>query len=198
MSTYRQNDIFRRGSDFRLNACVGTNGGLYDFSDYARGYFLAAENVLASLRQDSACVDILVYPLAFLFRHGIELSLKGLARELSELAGAKTNVKLTHKLSDNWSAVKQELVKRSSHFDTENRLIQLVDQVLKDYLEFDPVGEVFRFPEDRGGNLFLQEARIINVEVLGGALKQVADAFDYWFYVVSAQKEYERECKNEG
>ena len=52
---------------------------------------------------------------------------------------------------------------------------------------------MFRFPEDRGGNLFLQEARIINVEVLGRALKQVADAFDYWFYVVTALKEYERE-----
>jgi hypothetical protein len=190
---YKANDLFTPGPIMRLNACAGMNGGPYDFRDYAHGYFLAARKLLNNLREDSAYVDTLVYPLAFLFRHGIELSLKGLARDLSQLFRQQGNIRLTHKLSDNWASVRALLQRRPGEFDPDNTLIPLVDKVLNDYLEFDPSSEVFRFPEDRAGNLFLQDARIINVEVFGSVLDGVADIFDYWFFQAGRLAEYRRE-----
>ncbi|NWJ40810.1 MAG: hypothetical protein HXX12_07545 [Geothrix sp.] len=193
---YKTNDLFSVGSNYHLNACVGTNGGPYDFRDYAHGYFLAGKRLLESLRQDYSYVDTLVYPLTFLLRHAIELSLKGLARDLSTLHKTEGQIKLTHRLADNWAIVRDMLQLDQDVFDEDRKLIPFLDKVLKDYLEFDPSGEVFRFPEDRNGALFLQDASIINVEVFGSILEEVAEIIEYWFYQVEDLRR-QSEMKNE-
>jgi hypothetical protein len=179
--TYKHNSLFTRGDDIRLNACVGPNGGPYDFRDYAHGYFKAAARLIESMRKDVAHVDIIVYPLCFLYRHGTELALKWLARELSIADGAEEQPRLTHRLYDNWTSVRTLLERNPSAFDVRTA-VPFVDAALKDFLEFDPNGEVFRYPEDRQGKLHLQDARIINLQVLGDAMSKVGDIFDFWFY----------------
>ena len=183
---YKENDIFRRGPQTRLNACVGPNGGPYDFEDYARGYFLAAKSQLAAICENSAYVDILIYPLSYCYRHGIELAFKHLARELPGLFRENGTISMTHKLNDNWRRVRGYLCKRPEFFDPDDRLISYTDKVLKDFLEFDPGGDVFRFPENRDGELHLQDARIINVEVLGAYLNELGEIFEFWFRRVRA------------
>lgn len=195
---YKKNDLFSPGPITRLNACVGKNGGPYDFRDYAQGYFLAARKLLDAVRKDPAYVDTLIYPLAFLFRHAIELSLKGLARDLGRALGQGKDPKLTHKLADNWTVVQELLKRRIQDFDPENKIIPMIDKVLRDYLEFDPVGEVFRFPEDKVGNLFLQEARLINVDVFGSVLEEIGEVFYNWFMRASELAELRQDETYDG
>ena len=178
---YRENDLFRSGPRFQLNACVGKNGGPYDLQAYSRGYFEAGERLMASLDENTMSVDVLIYPLVYLYRHGVELALKALARKLPWIWGEKSRIHLTHKLKDNWARVRPYLT-REPEFDPNEPVLGLVDRVLADLVEIDPTGEAFRFPAARSGNLFLQDMSVINVEVFGAAMKTVADAFDYWYW----------------
>jgi len=177
---YRHNDLFGPASPENFNACVGTNGGPYDFQDYALGYFEAGSRIVSSLLSNQWMLDVVIYPLVFTYRHGIELSLKDLAVQLPLVWDEKSEVELTHNLSDNWAKINCYL-KREQEFDPENMLIDQVDTILKDFLEIDQTGQVFRYPTDRSGLKHLDgELSVINVIVFKEAMQTVSKTFEFW------------------
>jgi len=176
---YKQNDLFRRDIDnWDLNACVGTNGGPYDLHAYAQGYFRAGERIAESLVADHSLIDLTVYPLAYVYRHAVELSLKSLIFALPRIWDEKASVRFTHKLLDNWKIVRGYL-QRDPTFDP-NGLLPLIDRILHDFLEIDPTGQAFRFPTARDDSLFLLETSVINIKVMSESMSILAEAFDFW------------------
>jgi hypothetical protein len=169
----KQNGLFRSGPNIRLNACVGRNGGPADFYRYAFGYFEAGERLAKSLQEDSALVDCVIYPLVQVYRHGIETVLKHLGKELAFLLDETEEIKLTHKLLDNWKVVRPYLRK----LGVEAKMLNRVARKLKALVEFDPNGETFRYPEARDGTLHLQDTSLINVEVFGKEMNWLAGFF---------------------
>lgn len=177
---YHHNDLFRPASPTDLNACVGSNGGPYNYRDYALGYFEAGSRIVNSLLSDRWMLDVVIYPLVFTYRHGIELSLKDLASRLPLAWDQEPKVKLTHVLSDNWVKIKAYL-KREQEFDPENTLIDQVDTILKDFLDIDQTGEVFRYPKDRSGLNHLDgKVSGINLIVFQQAMITVSKTFEFW------------------
>ena len=85
---FSPNMLFRSGPDYQLNACVGTNGGPYDLRSLGQGFFDGGKAIIHAAREGTAPVDILVYPAAFSFRHGIELYLKHLLGNVRNLRDA--------------------------------------------------------------------------------------------------------------
>ncbi len=192
--TYKHNDLFRGDDDCHLNACVGRNGGPYDFYAYSLGYFHAGKCMAASLLENSDLIDLVVYPLVFTFRHAVELGLKDLAIALPRLWDEGNDIKLTHKLLDNWTCVKA-YVARPPVFSPEEPVIDVVEKILGDLVEIDPSGEAFRFPTARNGNRFLQDTSWINIRVFASALSTVADAFDFWHEI--AVDTWQAKCEDE-
>lgn len=188
MSDYKTNELFRPGSVGCMNACVGENGGPYDFFDYAWGFFGAADAAVEAALSHDEPVDVLVYPISFCYRHAVELSLKHLAQELPPLWGEQAAFRVNHKLIDTWTDMSGYL-KRSPEFDPSGELIPFVDRLLTDFLEFDSTGQVFRYPKDRLGAPHLQDARIINVLVLRDAMRDAREAFKHWNRIASAMAE---------
>ena len=177
---YGHNDLFRPASPTDFNACVGSNGGPYDFQDYALGYFEAGSRIVNSLMSDHWMLDIVIYPLVFTYRHGIELSLKDLAVQLPLVWDEESAVRSTHVLSDNWEQVKTYL-KREQELDPEDTLIDQVDTILKDFLEIDQTGQVFRYPTDIYGLNHLDEKiSKINLIVFQQAMHTVSETFEFW------------------
>jgi hypothetical protein len=175
----KHNDLFRPGPNMQLNACVGKNGGRAGFDRYACGYFAAGARLLKSLHDDSSDVDLLVYPLVMIYRHGVEVALKHLARLLAPLCEEKGEPQLTHKLLDNWQKVRRYLAKLEADSDDLKR----IDAILNDLIEIDWNGETFRFPEDKKGTPLLQDTSLINVEVFCESMDYVARFFEgccYW------------------
>lgn len=175
----KHNSLFRPGQNMRLNACVGKNGGPAGFDRYASGYFEAGARLVASLKENSASVDCLIYPLVMLYRHGIETTLKHLVRILPLICDKEAEVKLTHNLLDNWIIVRRFL----SELDAGEEGLDDVEALLKDFVEIDPRGETFRYPEDTRRNRLLQDTSLINVEVFGEGMALVAMYLEgscYW------------------
>ena len=82
---FTPNALFRGGPNCDLNACVGENGGPYDLRDYGQGFFDGGVAIIDAARERRAPVDVLVYPAAFAFRHGIELYIRHILASLAQL-----------------------------------------------------------------------------------------------------------------
>jgi hypothetical protein len=166
----RHNDLFRPGPNISLNACVGRNGGRATFERYSWGYFDAAARLTESIYADSFGVDGLIYPLVLLYRHGIETALKHLARRLSVLNARPSMMKKTHRLLDNWSLVRGDLAKLGA----ERQELDKAEKLLKQFVEFDANGEVFRYPEAQDESPHLDETSLINVQVFAEQMAWLA------------------------
>ena len=126
-------------------------------------------------------VDIMVYPIAFCFRHGLELYLKHLRVELPKAIGDKPYVNYSHLLLDNWEVVKRYVQQVEAVGATKND-VELLDRILRDFVEMDSKGEVFRYPQDKNSNPHLEDTRLINVLILGQALQQADQVLKDWCY----------------
>lgn len=184
---YKHNDLFRPGPNAELNACVGTNGGPYDFQHYAIGYFLAGRQVATAALADQLQIDLFVYPLVFLYRQAVELALKHLVTVLPPVYGEEGKYHATHKLLDNWTIVRGYLERRPEFGRAAS--IPTFEAILHDFVDLDPKGEAFRFPEERAGVPFLQSTTHINLEVFSHAMQYVEDAFHSWRYAAREARE---------
>ena len=175
----RSNQTFCARHDWWLNACVGKNGGPYSFAHYANGFFESATRLAEQLAENHLGIDTLVYPIAFNFRHGVELYIKHLNTVLPRLWSEQVPTEWTHKLNDNWRRVRPYLC-READFDPDHTLLPFVDRVIDDLLDIDPTGVVFRYPTAKDGAWYLQGVSLINVGNLAEAIEQTKEAFDWW------------------
>jgi hypothetical protein len=175
---YEPNSLFRAGPRPTLNACVGTNGGPYDFGAYGEGFFEGGFQIINAIKRGEWTIDILIYPAAFSFRHGIELYLKHMVQLFDVVAKSGTYTK-THTLQDNWSTFeRQALASTEGAFDPLE--LSIAKDIIDDFCNIDPTGQVFRYPEDIKGNQHLVGLGVINVEVLEGGMRVLHDLFENW------------------
>lgn len=187
---YKENALFCGDPDYHhMNACVGRNGGPYRYDSYADGYLRAAIAIVSSAESYQNPVDIMVYPIAYCFRHSIELYLKHFCKFLPRLYGETDSPVLTHKLLDNWGTVKEYFL-RDPKLTNGQASIDQFEAILKDFIEVDPSGEIFRFPENRSGEPHLMEYSLINVLVLKSAMLEAHNILESWSRMARATYDY--------
>lgn len=188
---FLQNSLFRGGPNTELNACVGDNGGPYDLLDYGKGFFDGAQEIITAVRNGSFYVDILVYPICFSFRHGIELYLKAILPLIRELSGNEERMKKNHDIDVYWAAISAEIIQIDDIADKTE--VGIASDIIADFVQIDPTGQVFRYPEDLKGNRHLSELRLINVEVLSDGMKVLQGFLESWYYNLEGRIRYIRE-----
>lgn len=95
---------FGFGDEYRTNACVGWALGSKDdaLHGYVEGYSQAASALLAWVRRDDASPDYAIWPIAFLWRHHIELGLKRIIAVGRQVNGDKWEFPAGHDLEKLW------------------------------------------------------------------------------------------------
>lgn len=165
--TYKSSP-FGKGRNPSLNACVGQNGGPYDYASYGVGYFQAGNLIgryIVETRDASGelPIDIAFYPLLYMYRQGSELMMKHF---IYDKKNAPENPG-QHNLKKLWKKAKSELLnlfKQQYGLNESSEYITKIENFILKLHELDPEGEVMRFPEDIAKNKFLQEYSIINIE----------------------------------
>lgn len=147
-----------------LNACVGTNG-FPDSLTYAEGYLrtpeILTEYILKNNKRGE--VDLLVYPIAYSARHGIELSLKTLLVDMAELRNldiSLLDVTKTHSIKKLWDNI-VNFAER-----TDIRLYYMAKRIetyILDFIAIDDTAQTFRYPESNVGKTHLEKTPIINL-----------------------------------
>jgi hypothetical protein len=153
-STFRPDD-----RDFSLNACLGYSPN--EFGTIARGFQSAANNLVAHVSDHESDLDGMVYPIAFLYRHAVETTLK--------IAIVATGTEMTnepnHLLLSIWDRIQPNV---SRHFALDPSYVDLaaVRESLKDFELVDPRSFAFRYPTSKNGEAQLPGMAIINIRVL--------------------------------
>ncbi|MCI0350388.1 MAG: hypothetical protein L0Z53_13265, partial [Acidobacteriales bacterium] len=88
------------GDDLEKIALAGTSG--YPFLDYAVAYKRAADVCVESVEQQTERADRMIYPVAFLYRHYIELMLKGIIQIGRVLDRKPPDFPQHHRIAELW------------------------------------------------------------------------------------------------
>ena len=180
-----ENPLFTNGDNVEMNACVGDNGGPYNLFDYGRGFFDGGHAAVKSAREFVGPVDLLVYPAAFSYRHGIELYLKHLVESLNLALITGETFKKNHSMIELW----REVVRLNGEIGEkliEQEAIDRAGELIGYFDAFDPTGQVFRYPEGIKGNRHLADHKLINVEVLRDQMQELRDLLERWVYQVAS------------
>lgn len=139
--------------DWWNNACLNWAGKSWTL--YATGYLEAARILVRYVEENRCQQDALVYPIVFLYRQYLELTLKNLVTTISNLLDDPVPVGYKHSLVDQWkqlpplTARLEEAMGQQVLASPEQR-----DEIRERIAEFETLDRTslaFRYPEDKVG-----------------------------------------------
>jgi hypothetical protein len=120
--------------------------------------------------------DLLVYPIVYLYRHYLELAIKGLIRQAQNLLGDPVEVPARHTLVELW-AMCSALLERVAPGDSLEEQRQ-IGRLLREFAAVDPTSTAFRYPVDNRGNRSLPGIRQINIPNVRDVIGKIAVILD--------------------
>lgn len=149
-----------------MNAHVGPDST--PWLRYAQSYRRAAELLTARVAETARDQDFLIFPVAFCWRHYIELTLKDLIQSCALLLNEPRPAPTSHRLSALWDHLQPLLVKvwaaagASLAFADLHPLVNVVQELDR----IDSQSTAFRYPEDTKGGKSLRGITHINYDTL--------------------------------
>lgn len=192
INNYRMSEktiIFKGGKDWRFNACVGHNGGLLGFCSMGKGYFRSAELMSNHVIDNGFEMDLLIYPIVFNYRHGIELYLKGFLTKIRIINDGSTNDFYNHYLPAKWAEIRQFILDndlnnqdvKDGDEEGDNLLVDIINDVVDDFAKYDPDSYSFRYHISKKGNINQEDITLINIKDLKLKMDKVFKIFDFWW-----------------
>jgi len=171
--------LFASGLDWEAEAQVGWSSD--SLLAYAIGYKDAADLLVASVEARNIAADLAVYPICFLYRHHIELMLKGLIRLAYSLQSSALEYPKNHKIEELWRTYRpllEEACPDRNQADTDT-----VEKCIIEFASLDPSGEAFRYAEDKKGASTFPKITQFNLgnmrEVMNRLSGFLTGSFDY-------------------
>jgi hypothetical protein len=121
---------------------------------YLVGFQRGADMIVDAAKKDDLHPDDLFFPVAFLYRHHLELMLKELVR-LGVQSGALEKCEdcmAKHNLHKLWNKVKT-LIQKVWPDSAGDDLLLAVERVILEFHKLDPAGQAWRYARDKRGNV---------------------------------------------
>jgi len=154
---------------------------------YAQGFLTAAEAACEHLLKNRQYTDFVVYPVLFLYRHYLEISLKALADDSLELLRREPQGKLIHGLRDLWEIAKKHLTEVLSDPEGMAMHLEVIEGAVAQFQALDPSGQGSRYPWGTKGERVLFAPERISVQNLRNEMANVAQAIDQLGYILGAR-----------
>lgn len=135
--------LFARGEEWETLASLLPD----DLLGYAMSYKEAADALVENIERTGRGADSMVYPVLFLYRHYVELMLKGLIGMGKTFQGQKPDYPKSHLIDVLWRKCRPIL--ESAFPEGDRRDDEAVERCMKELAQVDPKGEAFRYPEDQ-------------------------------------------------
>jgi hypothetical protein len=187
----RKSDVlFGSGKDWQADARVASG---FDDIIYQDGYRQAALHLVEYVCDKENGQNFLVYPIIYLYRHHIELTLKSIIRAayslLDQALTGKSSETLTqHDLSKLWAVARPLLnpvCEMADHSAFPLDDLEGIDSYIRQLHEHDRDGQSFRYPTTKKGTPSLRSGlNQINIRDFSNALEKLADYLegtDNWF-----------------
>lgn len=152
--------------DVMLNACVGPQmpRGQGAWTYYTEGFHLAARTLadqLVSQPRHEFPVDVIVYPVFYLYRHHFELLLKSIIWRSEGLLGRPQSELHGHKLIRLWQEARRAMEAALNDADWSQN--PEAERLIIEMDALDPDGQRGRYPWSRDGSRSFGTTSLINV-----------------------------------
>lgn len=157
---------------------------ILDFGIWARGYYEAADRLCESLLAERGFGDKDAYPVAFLYRHSLELYLKGVIVRANHLVGLRDDAEFCEQLKSNHRlldlfATSKRLLERSFPGDSGlDELISKLEIIVSDLNAVDPGSFSFRYPVDRTFARPEERHTVVGLVELRAGMMEILEALD--------------------
>lgn len=152
---------------------------------YVAGYKEAADRLVAGIAEGLHGQDMLVFPILFLYRHYLEVSIKELIKECQPMLGitppAKPKIEQRnmaaqgHDLDGLWSYLKGLLP--GIYPGIPDVVLEEIDRVVVAFHRHDEAGDAARYPVDLSGQRTLSGLNAINLRKLSEDMGRADSSF---------------------
>lgn len=187
---------FGPGPEWTLNACVGWARSGPGLHSYVEGYRRAALALFEEALSGTVSPDVVVFPLAFLWRHHVELALKDLIATGRALQGDESGFPQGHKLMSLWWEAKPYVLFCGSDDAPE---LKNVEASIQEFERIDPYADGFRYPlnRDRSAATMPDVPAILNLRTLQDAMEAVSNFLLAVQNELSVRLTYQRDSEAE-
>lgn len=176
-------ELFKGIKRDRTNADIGWM--ISKASSYEYGYLKAAQILSEGYEKHHVIdKDSLIFPIIFLYRQYIELSLKSIIRNLDEKLKntGKSKILERHKLLDLWD----EMIRLYTLYLSQNHLqyifisppLNKEREVIKEFHKVDEDSFSFRYSTGKDGNELLKDITYISLNHFQNQISILIDAID--------------------
>lgn len=161
---------------------------------YVIGYKEAGDRLVRSLMEDSRHLDLVVFPIVFLYRQYLELRLKQLIKEGSYFLEKPFVPRKQHRLDTLWYECKSFL-KQIEPKVTEQEVAGLEACILE-FHSIDPFSMAFRYHVDTKDNPSLPpDLRYINIPNLAKVMAKIDSFLDAVYMTISVAIDQKQEME---
>jgi len=138
----------KNGATWKLNACLGySHASLFSV---AQKYKESADTLTATAVRGEIMLDKAILPIAFLYRHVLELLIKDIIFTARRVEDEGNNYPQEHNLEILWPEAMRLLKK---HYGKEApKELDYMQPIIDDFHTHDPWSFSFRYPTDKKGN----------------------------------------------
>lgn len=159
----QKNDVlFSDSKEWWQNACVGWTRDAW--TGYSEGYWRAADLLVQHSLENQSCQDFLVYPVVFLYRQALEVTLKHLLHIGNQLLNRSSAIPMQHQLLPLWQrcrTILEEIWPEGAKGD-----LDAVESILREFDARDPRSTTFRYPVQKDGSVSLPDSERIDLRNL--------------------------------
>ena len=183
----KKNSLFSERKDWWNVAHLEIASVAEGLAIYAQSYKDAGDRLVEYAKSDKTSINILVFPILFLYRHYLELALKEIIIAATKyLEKGHNNVFSKHNLSQLWNRTK-ELISEIK-IDIPNNDLNAVEYQILQFDRLDSSSQKFRYPVGNNGDVFVNISNSINIE----NVREIINGLWAWcFGIVCVLGEYE-------
>ncbi len=187
-----------RSEDWWNNACLNYTRKGNSWLAYQYGYKTAPDILVDHIDQHGTNQDTLVFPIAFLYRHYIEISLKHTIAIICSVIGKEIPIH-GHSLKRAWAIIKST-IKLATSEKLPEEFETAISRAVNNFEDIDNKSDAFRYPVDRKNQQSLPDIIHINTMKLKEIVSHYQNAIDciqiYLDMINEHQKEHENNMRS--
>jgi hypothetical protein len=186
--------LFTTESYLRYNAQITYTQSDDSLYRYVSGYKEAAHRLVQSLIEDDRHIDLVIFPMVFLYRQYLELRFKQLLREGNRLLDRTFHLPKHHRLDNLWYDCKS-LLKQIEPSITDREVAGL-EACIIEFSTIDPISMAFRYHVDTHDNPSLPpDLKYINIHNLAQVMAKIDSFLDAAYMTISVSLDQKQEME---
>ena len=155
------------------------------FASYLSGYKLAADFLVEKAIEEAKkhhieVIDTLIYPIIFIYRQFMELSIKDIYINYTPLhrEESKSIIKESHSLIEAWEYIKPFAIEVSDEDEDQLKDVDLIEDYIKQFEEVSKISTEYRYPINKENNVILKGDTYLDLNNLKEKMQKFANFFD--------------------